>query len=195
MTGLRMDVLIVGGGIGGLTLGLMLHERGIPCRIYEAAPEIKPLGVGINILPHASKELCQLGLEAALAKVAVTTADARYFNRFGQLIFVEPVGRNAGYEYPQFSIHRGDLHQVLIDAFVARAGRDRFLTGWQCTQASTRTATAQPSISSIRRRARHWRPSAARSRSAATASTRRCASSSIPMKGRRSIPASTCGAA
>jgi 2-polyprenyl-6-methoxyphenol hydroxylase-like FAD-dependent oxidoreductase len=128
-----MDVLIIGGGIGGLTLGLMLHERGIPCRIYEAAPEIKPLGVGINILPHASKELCELGLEEAMAAVAVTTKSARYFNRFGQLIYVEPVGRNAGYEHPQFSIHRGDLHGVLYDAFAARAGSDRYLTGWQCT--------------------------------------------------------------
>ncbi|HVO15779.1 MAG TPA: flavin-dependent oxidoreductase [Alphaproteobacteria bacterium] len=129
-----MDVLIIGGGIGGLTLGLMLHKRGIPCRIFEAAPEIKPLGVGINILPHASKELCELGLEADLARVAVTTANARYFNRFGQLIYVEPLGRNAGYDWPQFSIHRGDLHEVLLDAFVARAGRDRYLTGWQCTR-------------------------------------------------------------
>ena len=69
-----MEVLIIGAGIGGLTLGLMLHRAGIACRIFEAAPELKAVGVGINILPHASRELCALGLEETLAKVAVTTA-------------------------------------------------------------------------------------------------------------------------
>ena len=70
-----MEVLIIGAGIGGLTLGLMLHRAGIACRIFEAAPELKAVGVGINILPHASRELCALGLEQALAKVAVITRE------------------------------------------------------------------------------------------------------------------------
>ena len=91
-----MDVLIIGAGIGGLTLALMLHTRGIACRVYEAAPEIKPLGVGINILSHAAQEFGELGLEAALARVAVLTQEAAFFNRFGQLIYREPVGRHAG---------------------------------------------------------------------------------------------------
>jgi 2-polyprenyl-6-methoxyphenol hydroxylase-like FAD-dependent oxidoreductase len=127
-----MDVIIVGGGIGGLTLGLALHRAGIPCRIYEAAPAITSVGVGINVLPHATRELVSLDLEPALARVGVTTAEACFFNRFGQLIYREPVGRAAGYDWPQFSIHRGDLQQVLADAFVRRAGRDRLLTGWRC---------------------------------------------------------------
>src|ERR1022692_2491806 len=79
-----MEVLIIGAGIGGLTLGLMLHRAGIACRIFEAAPELKAVGVGINILPHASRELCALGLEDALAKVAVTTREYCFYNRFGQ---------------------------------------------------------------------------------------------------------------
>ncbi|MDQ4062041.1 MAG: flavin-dependent oxidoreductase, partial [Pseudomonadota bacterium] len=128
------EVIIIGGGIGGLTLGLMLHERGIPCRIYEAAPEIRPIGVGINILPHATKELTRLGLEEELARVAVTTKEAVFFNRFGQLIYREPLGRAAGYEWPQFSIHRGDLQMVLLDAFRQRAGDDRIVTGSRCTR-------------------------------------------------------------
>jgi 2-polyprenyl-6-methoxyphenol hydroxylase-like FAD-dependent oxidoreductase len=126
------DIIIVGAGIGGLTLGLALHAAGIPCRIFESAAEIRPIGVGINLLPHASKELAALGLEAALAQVAIATSDATFFNRFGQLIYQEPLGRAAGYEHPQFSIHRGDLQMVLRDAFVARAGHDRLLTNHHC---------------------------------------------------------------
>ncbi|MGH6752585.1 MAG: flavin-dependent oxidoreductase, partial [Bradyrhizobium sp.] len=126
------EVIIVGAGIGGLTLGLALHEAGIPCRIFESAAEIKAVGVGINLLPHATKELAALGLEQALATVAVATTDATFFNRFGQLIYQEPLGRAAGYDNPQFSIHRGDLQRVLLDAFVARAGGDRLLTNRHC---------------------------------------------------------------
>jgi 2-polyprenyl-6-methoxyphenol hydroxylase-like FAD-dependent oxidoreductase len=127
------DVIIVGAGIGGLTFGLALQAAGIGCRIYESAAEIRPIGVGINLLPHATRELAALGLEADLAKVAVATEDATFFNRFGQLIYQEPLGRAAGYEHPQFSIHRGDLQMVLRDAFVARAGRDRLLAAHHCT--------------------------------------------------------------
>src|SRR5262245_752150 len=100
-----MEVLIIGAGIGGLTLGLMLHRAGIACRIFEAAPELKAVGVGINILPHASRELCALGLEDSLAKVAVTTREYCFYNRCGQFIYLEPAGRFAGYNVPQFSIH------------------------------------------------------------------------------------------
>jgi 2-polyprenyl-6-methoxyphenol hydroxylase-like FAD-dependent oxidoreductase len=128
-----VDVLIVGAGIGGLTLALMLERAGIAARVFEAAPEIRPLGVGINVLPHASRELGLLGLEAELTRHAVLTREAAFFNRFGQLIYREPLGRSAGYEAPQYSIHRGDLQRVLADAWSARAGLDRLVTGWRCT--------------------------------------------------------------
>src|SRR5882757_3435569 len=126
------DIIIVGAGIGGLTLALALHAAGIPCRIFESTAELKAVGVGINLLPHASKELAALGLEDDLARMAIETSDATFFNRFGQLIYQEPLGRAAGYQHPQFSIHRGDLQMVLCDAFVARAGRDRLLTNRHC---------------------------------------------------------------
>ncbi len=127
------DVIIVGAGIGGLTLGLALQRCGIPCRIFESAAEIRPIGVGINLLPHATRELAALGLERSLADVAIETGDATFFNRFGQLIYQERLGRAAGYEHPQFSIHRGDLQMVLLDAFRARAGSDRLNTNHHCT--------------------------------------------------------------
>jgi 5-methylphenazine-1-carboxylate 1-monooxygenase len=126
------DIVIVGAGVGGLTLGLALHQAGIPCRIYESVAEIKAVGVGINLLPHATKELAALGLEAELSKVAIKTTDATFFNRFGQLIYQEPLGRAAGYDHPQFSIHRGDLQMVLLEAFRARAGADRLMTNCHC---------------------------------------------------------------
>ena len=104
------DILIVGGGIGGLTLALELHRRGVACRVFESAPEIKPVGVGVNLLPHATKVLAGLGLEPALAKVAIETQESVFFNRFGQLIYREPIGRRAGSDWPQFYIHRADLY-------------------------------------------------------------------------------------
>src|SRR5215212_3859121 len=137
-----MEVLIIGAGIGGLTLGLMLRRAGISCRIFEAASELKPVGVGINILPHASRELCELGLEDALASVAVITREYCFFNRYGQFIYSEPAGRYAGYDVPQFSIHRGDLQMVLLDAFLDRAGRDRVVLGWRCTGVDPDSGTA-----------------------------------------------------
>jgi 2-polyprenyl-6-methoxyphenol hydroxylase-like FAD-dependent oxidoreductase len=126
------EVVIIGAGIGGLTLGLALHAAGIPCRIFESASEIKAVGVGINLLPHATRELGALGLEPALAKVAIETTDATFFNRFGQLIYQEPLGRGAGYDHPQFSIHRGDLQRVLLDAFRSRSGADAIITNRHC---------------------------------------------------------------
>ncbi len=137
-----MNVVIIGAGIGGLTLGLMLHRAGISCRIFEAASELKPVGVGINILPHASRELCELGLEEALASVGVITREFHFYNRFGQFIHSEPAGRFAGYDVPQFSVHRGDLQMVLLDAFTARAGADRVVTGWRCTRVDPESGVA-----------------------------------------------------
>ena len=127
-----MDIIIVGGGIGGLTLALCLHQAGIACRIYESAPQIRPLGVGINILPHASRELARLDLEAELTRVSILTREAVFYNRFGQLIYREPLGRHAGYDDPQYSIHRGEVQRILVEGVRQRLGADRVLTGWTC---------------------------------------------------------------
>jgi len=128
-----INVIIVGGGIGGLTLALTLHRAGIPARVFESAAEIRPIGVGINLLPHATRELASLGLLPALAAVAVATREAVFFNRYGQLIYREPLGCDAGYEWPQLSIHRADLHAVLLAAVRQRLDAADFVTGWRCT--------------------------------------------------------------
>ncbi len=127
-----MEVLIVGGGIGGLTLALSLHQVGVRCRVYEAAPEIRPLGVGINLLPHGMRELGELGLEPRLARLAVETRELCFYNRFGQHVYTEPRGRHAGYEWPQLSVHRGDLHAVLLEAVRERLGAGAVLLGRKC---------------------------------------------------------------
>src|SRR5689334_647524 len=125
-------VVIVGGGIGGLTLALSLHQAGISCRVFESAPEIRPLGVGINLLPHGMRELTELGLEERLARLAVETSELCFYNRFGQFIYKEPRGRFAGYPWPQLSIHRADLHQVLMQATRERLGPDALILNMKC---------------------------------------------------------------
>jgi 2-polyprenyl-6-methoxyphenol hydroxylase-like FAD-dependent oxidoreductase len=128
-----MEILIAGAGIGGLTLALALNRAGIACRVFEASPELRAVGVGINLLPHATAILDELGLLDALARVAVTTREAVFFNRFGQFVHREPAGRFAGYATPQFSIHRGDLQMVLLAAVRERLGGERLHLGWKCT--------------------------------------------------------------
>jgi 5-methylphenazine-1-carboxylate 1-monooxygenase len=129
-------ILIIGAGIGGLTLALSLHRVGVPCRVFEAAATIKPLGVGINLLPHAMRELTALGLEPAIASRGIETREVAFYNRFGQHIFTEPRGRYAGYDWAQYSIHRGDLQAVLLEAVRERMGLDAVVTGYRFADAT-----------------------------------------------------------
>ena len=128
-----MTVLIAGGGIGGLMLALSLHQIGVPCRIFESVPELKPLGVGINVLPHACRELIELGLLDQLDAAGLRTGELAYFSKHGKPIWSEPRGLDAGYKWPQFSIHRGMLQQILLDTVIARLGRGAILTSHHLT--------------------------------------------------------------
>jgi 5-methylphenazine-1-carboxylate 1-monooxygenase len=130
-----MTVLIAGGGIGGLTLALSLHQIGVAAKVFESVPALKPLGVGINVLPHAVRELVELGLLDRLEAGGVRTKELAYFSKRGQPIWSEPRGLEAGYKWPQFSIHRGTLQQILLDAAIERLGAanifiSHHLTGW-----------------------------------------------------------------
>ncbi len=124
-----MKIAIVGGGIGGLSLALMLHARGLDATVYEQSGEIREVGVGINTLPHAIAQLAELGLLPALDAVAIRTRELIYMNRFGQTVWREPRGQHAGAPVPQFSIHRGRLQGVIRDAVVQRLGADALRTG------------------------------------------------------------------
>ncbi|GIJ50365.1 flavin-dependent oxidoreductase [Virgisporangium aliadipatigenens] len=124
-----MRVVIAGAGIGGLTLALSLHAAGLrDVRLLEAAPRIDPLGVGLNILPSAVRELFELGLGDRLVEVSVRTGALSYYDRHGNLIWTEPRGLAAGYRWPQLSVHRGLLQSVLHDAVRERLGADAVRT-------------------------------------------------------------------
>ena len=127
-----MDIAIVGGGVGGLTLALALHQRGVACRVYESAPAVRELGVGITLLPHAMREMAALGLGQPLADQGIENRESCFFNRFGQLLYAEPRGRVAGYPFPEIGIHRGRLHGILWNAAIARLGAERILSDHQC---------------------------------------------------------------
>jgi len=126
------QVAIVGGGIGGLALALGLHERGLTCDVYEAAGEIREIGVGITLLPHAMRELAALGVQPQLEAQGIENLESVFFNRWGQFIFREPRGRHAGYALPEIGIHRGKLHRVLYEAARQRLNEQHIHLGHRC---------------------------------------------------------------
>src|SRR5262249_30249412 len=126
------EIAIVGGGICGLSLALNLHRRGIPCTVYERAPEAKELGVGITLLPHAMRAFTALGIADELLAAGIESRESCFFNRFGQLIYSEERGRHAGYDVPEVMIHRGRLHMILYRAARERLGQERVRTDHDC---------------------------------------------------------------
>jgi 5-methylphenazine-1-carboxylate 1-monooxygenase len=124
-----VKVIVAGAGIGGLTTALMLHQRGIHAEVYEQSTEVREAGVGINTLPHAIRELADLGLLPALDSVGIRTRELIYYNRLGQQVWRELRGTDVGHPYPQFSIHRGRLQKVIYDAVRERLGPDAVRTG------------------------------------------------------------------
>ena len=125
----QLQVIVAGGGIGGLSLALSLHQAGIAVRVYEAVRDPSPLGVGINLQPTAVRELTELGLGQVLSATGIATQRLNLCNKFGQLIHGEPRGIAAGYRWPQVSIHRGQLQVLLIRAVRDRIGIENFRSG------------------------------------------------------------------
>jgi 5-methylphenazine-1-carboxylate 1-monooxygenase len=129
-----VNIVIIGSGIGGLTLALMLDKVGLGknVRLYEAARELKPVGVGINLQPHAIRELDYLELVPALRATSVEAKEFAFFTALGQWVYSEPCGLYAGYSVPHFSIHRGDLQQVLLEAVEERLGKETIVYAHRC---------------------------------------------------------------
>ncbi|MEC9433300.1 MAG: flavin-dependent oxidoreductase [Pseudomonadota bacterium] len=124
-----MTVLIAGAGIAGLTLALACHRVGAPARVYEAVETLRPLGVGVNLQPNAVRELETLGLGPDLDRIGVATREWGLFSKSGREIWTEPRGRAAGYRWPQYSVHRGELQMALLREVRARLGADAVVTG------------------------------------------------------------------
>lgn len=133
-----MTIAIVGAGVGGLTAALSLHAAGRgDIIVLEAAREIRDVGVGINLPPHAVRELTELGLGDALERVGIPTKELSYYDPSGQLIWAEPRGLDAGYKWPQYSIHRGTLQRLLVDAVRNRLGPSSIRVGQRVTGVKT----------------------------------------------------------
>ncbi|MGN7781692.1 FAD-dependent monooxygenase [Mycolicibacterium sp. 22603] len=116
------ELVIAGAGIGGLTAALTLHARGVGTVNLEKVSTMRPLGVGINLLPHAVRELDELGLAAAVGDIAIAPHSIEYYASSGELLFREPRGRAAGDSHPQLSVHRGTLQMLLLDTVTERVG-------------------------------------------------------------------------
>ncbi|MEU0271992.1 flavin-dependent oxidoreductase [Streptomyces sp. NPDC006307] len=127
-------ILIAGAGIGGLTTALSLHAAGLDnVVVVESCPRLRAVGAGINLQPAAVRELTELGLCDDLAARAVATARLEYHHRYGGLIWSEPRGRAAGYHWPQYSVHRAHLQEVLLREVRRRLGPHAVLTGRRLT--------------------------------------------------------------
>ncbi|OCW58240.1 flavin-dependent oxidoreductase [Hoeflea olei] len=126
-----MTILVAGAGIAGLTFALTCRQIGIPVRLFEQVDKIRPLGVGINLQPHAIRELIDLGLEACFDEIGIRTREVAYFSKHGRRIWAEPRGLEAGYNWPQLSVHRGKLQLTLLKAVRDRLGADAVETGWK----------------------------------------------------------------
>jgi 5-methylphenazine-1-carboxylate 1-monooxygenase len=116
-------VIIAGGGIGGLATALTLHQIGVRCIIFEAVREMRPLGVGINLQPNAVRELYDLGVtEDDLERVGLPAREWALVGLSGNDIYSEPRGLLAGYNWPQYAVHRGHFHMLLYKKVVERIG-------------------------------------------------------------------------
>jgi 2-polyprenyl-6-methoxyphenol hydroxylase-like FAD-dependent oxidoreductase len=124
-----VKVVVVGAGVGGLTTALSLHAAGAEVVVVDAVRNLLPLGVGINLQPHAVRELTELGLGDALAATGIQTREMLRLDRHANRIVSHDRGRHAGYAWPQYSIHRGELQMLLLDAVVSRLGPSAVRTG------------------------------------------------------------------
>jgi len=139
-------IIISGAGISGLSLGLTCHQLGIPFQIFEKSQKIKPLGVGINIQPTAVRELAAMGLLNELEATGVKTRELAFFTKLGLEIWSEPRGLEAGYDFPQFSIHRGELQMLLYRTLINRCGTDTIKLGYEVIKSQTKQNKVHVSI-------------------------------------------------
>lgn len=127
-----MEIAIIGAGIGGLTLALRLHQKGLKPRVYETTAELRPLGVGIVSQPYGTREMTELGLLDELNAASVDSIESLYYNQYGQEIYGERCGSHMGYPHAQRFIHRGIWQMMLYKAVIERLGKDAVVLGARC---------------------------------------------------------------
>jgi 2-polyprenyl-6-methoxyphenol hydroxylase-like FAD-dependent oxidoreductase len=124
-----MTVIVAGGGIAGMTMALTCHELGLPVIVHESVSQLQPSGVGINLQPNAVRELYDLGLETQLDQIGVPAKEWALVGRNGNDVWAEPRGLDAGYLWPQYSVHRGRLQMLLYEEVLRRLGPNAVTTG------------------------------------------------------------------
>lgn len=130
----KAPVLIAGGGIAGMAMALTLQQIGVPCRVFETVPDLQPLGVGINLQPNAVRELYELGIGAdQLDAIGIQAREWALVGRNGNDVYAEPRGLLAGYKWPQYSVHRGQLQMLLLREVQRRLGPEAVQTGCRVT--------------------------------------------------------------
>lgn len=114
-----MKVVVVGGGIGGLTTALALLRHGIEPIVLERAPQLTEVGAGIQIAANGTIVLRELGLEPALASIATVPAGFDYLElSTGRRLYYAPLGEEAAARYGAllYNVHRADLVGLLAKA-------------------------------------------------------------------------------
>ncbi|MBT0772903.1 FAD-dependent monooxygenase [Kineosporia sp. J2-2] len=133
MTTTPLDIAIIGAGPAGLTAALRLHQKGFRPRIYETVPELRPLGVGIDVKVYGSREIEELGLLEEFRAISVDARESIFYNKYGQEIYAELCGVHMGYLHEQRFVHRGYLQMLLYRTVLERLGEDAVVSGVRCT--------------------------------------------------------------
>ena len=142
-------MIVAGGGIAGMTMALTCHELGIPVVVHESVDRLRPQGVGINLQPNAVRELFDLGLEKQLEDIGVPAQEWALVGRNGNDVWAEPRGREAGYLWPQYSIHRGHLQMLLYQEVIKRLGSSAVTTGSRLVGYHSGNGTIQASFQNL----------------------------------------------
>ena len=119
MASQQEPILVVGGGLGGLTAALALARHGIATHVLEGAPAFGAIGFGIQFGPNVFHVLDRLGISEAVLEKADFPPTVRMFDALsGKEVTRIPTGSSfrARFKYPYIVIHRIDLHNVLLDA-------------------------------------------------------------------------------